>query len=116
MAAARLGVDAAVVAGAAPTVIPGIAVEQFPPETRPRDADAIVAQRAGQEMADRKHGLLVGAPLAQKGQHLIGVIVAVNPLESARVTVAFVQGRELGIRLIQIADPLLDAAMRRVIQ
>src|SRR6266516_44442 len=109
--AVLLGLQTAAVARAAAAVVGGIAVERLAPQARPRDADAVVADDAGQEMTDDEDRWLVASAFAQESEHLIVVVVAVDPLETGRLAVAFVQRGQLRVSLVEVAHPVLDATV-----
>src|SRR5438876_1634976 len=106
-----LGLQTAAIAVAAAAVVRGVAVERLAPQARPRDADAVVADDAGQEMADDEDRRLVASAFAQECEDLIVVVVAVDPLETGRLAVAFVQRGQLRVSLVEVAHPVLDSTV-----
>ncbi len=51
--------------------------------------------------------------LAQKGQHAVLVVRAINPMKAVQVVVRLPESRLRRVELVQVLDELLQAAMVR---
>ena len=77
----------------ASAIILAIAVQDFPPEPSPRSAHSIVEAGNRGEGADDNQGILLGTPLADQAEAALLRVGAVDPLESRRIEIQFMEGR-----------------------
>src|SRR6185312_1104475 len=97
------------------TVMRRVAVEDFAPAATEWYADAIAVPRHRRHIADDQHRRRIGG-VAYEREHRIGAVVADRPLKAGPVAVALMQRQMRSVECIEIADEVLDAGMRGIIE
>ena len=86
----RFRFAAAHVSHAAAGVFFRIAVQNFPPKTRRRDADPIADTWHRREIANYKHDVLRRYSLAQERKDARRMVIGIDPFEASGITIQFV--------------------------
>src|SRR5512135_1889371 len=108
--------DAAEIADPASPVERRVAVERFPPDTRARHPEHVVASGHRREVAYGEDEPARVVPLAQEAQHARIGIVAVDPLESRSVEVVSMERGLRAIEPVEVGEPSLQAGVLGVLQ
>src|SRR3970040_378343 len=74
--------DSSHVALAASAVFPGVAVQNLPPESAPRDAHVVIVARDGGEVADGENDFFGGTTPTDEAEDALQGVVAVDPVEA----------------------------------
>src|SRR5581483_9681657 len=110
----RGGIRSPEIADAGSAVNGGVAVQELAPKTRPRDAQTVVLPRHRCEVAHHDNFFFTVA--AQKADHRLFPIAAIDPTETLALVVASEQ-RGLGaVQAIEIADQAPQARMPRIVE
>src|ERR1700693_3069947 len=104
----RLRRDHADVSQVAPTVDRGIAVQDLHVVASYGNSDAIAVPRYGSEVADNNDEVVRIFGSAQEGNDATLPVVAVYPLETARLEIDLEQGRLRPVEAVQVTDQVLQ--------
>ncbi len=85
----------------------GIAVQQFTIVAFARHADSIVVAGNGGEVTQAQYLIILVLGFSEEGDHGMGRIVKVDPLEAGPVVIEFVQRRLLAVEAVKVSyEPL----------
>ena len=112
------GVSAAMTAPALPTLLPpymsASVFNRSKPEASLRDPHAVSVADFRAKIADDDRDIVGRAPPAKETDDAFLAVRAVDPFESGRLAIAFVQRRHLPVHRIQIAYEPLYSRMERI--
>jgi hypothetical protein len=111
-----LGIHAAGVADIGAAVTAGVAIEDFAIRAFSRDTNAIAPAHYRGGVHDHDEQVIRGFAVADELQNTVVGVVGIKPLEALPIEIDFVQGGFRGVETIEVADELLNAAMRRVFE
>jgi len=106
------GLLTAGVADVRTTVDRSVGVEDFAIVARLREAEAVAAANDGRGVDDGDDEISQILAAAKKTKHAVIGVVGVNPFETVPLKIDFMEGWFGGVKMIQIADELLNPAMR----
>lgn len=106
------GLLAASVADVRTPVVGGVAIEDFAVETGIRDAETVAAADYRRGVDDGDDQVFRFFAATNKRENAVIGVVGVDPFEAVPVEVDFMKRRFGGVKMIEIADEMLDAAMR----
>lgn len=107
----RAGFHSSHIALLASSIHLGIAVQDLLPETATWNPNPIVMADDRSEVADDQDDVLRRASSANKAQNTMLCVVAIDPLETSRVAVPFVESRFAAVESIEILYPPLQAGV-----
>jgi hypothetical protein len=110
------GVLAALIADIGAAVVGGVGVEDFFVVARVWDAEAVAAANDGGGVDDGDDKVFGFSATADEGKNAVVGVVGVNPLESLPFEFDLMESGLGGVKMIEIGDELLDAAMGIVLE
>ena len=100
------------IAHIAPSVDPGIAVEELPVEARLRYADPVAVPWHRGEIEDEDEEIISVLGPPDKGHDALFAITEVDPFETFVSEIEFVKGRLLPVHRVEVFDEGLKRFMR----
>src|SRR5215469_17120096 len=98
---------------AAAPIFLGIAVEQLPPVSATRYANAVAGPRDGCKVSHDENQVIRGRSFTQERQDTGGRVAAIHPFKASGIGIERMQSRFAAIVPIQHFYPLLYAAVQR---
>src|SRR5918994_8016247 len=111
----RHGCDPAQVTHVTAAITGGITVQQFLPLPCPRRSQSIAVTWHRSEVTNHQNQILDRLSLAQETDHTMFGIVTVDPLEPAGIAVELMKRGIVAIQMIEIADPVFQSLMHRIV-
>ena len=105
--------DAPAISLVAARVDARVAVHQFAPLARARQADAIIVPLHRREIHNDRELMLAIRRRAQEGEHAALAVVAINPVETGVVVIRLPERGCFCVKRVQVLDKFLQAAMER---
>ncbi|OPZ92587.1 MAG: hypothetical protein BWY73_00731 [candidate division TA06 bacterium ADurb.Bin417] len=112
----RLARPAALVAGVAAAVVLGIAVQYLPVSSCLRHPHPVTAPQHRREVAEHQQLFSRFAAQAPEGDHVLAMVLEVDPAEALRRTVQLVEGRFIAINPVEVGQVVAQLAVRFVLE
>jgi len=94
----------------------GVGIDDLAIEARLRDADAVIGERDGSEVAHHHQMVRVVARVADKSDDGMVGVVEINPLKARGIEIHFMQGAFGAVQVIQVSDQELKLAVRVILE